>query len=154
MAKQVRKNRSNASKVRKKEITDAVDAFVAFLAGLPAFSFVFVTEDGTNRTGPNVISAIDLAECTFNGMNYGGPYPESQFECDKAEASKRGDETILAVEKQVRRLRKSGASFVLCWHAFGESVPYLDYSDDRDIHDVEKKMVCLLQAEVAWSISP
>lgn len=133
--------------------TQMIDNAVEFFEGLPAFSFVFLAPDMTNAVGPNLISAIELTICTLNGRDYEGPYPESEFESQKAEAEKRRVELVEAVESRLRHLRKSGVRFIMCWQAFGEREPHMYHSRDYAVVGVQEDLRHLLQEEMFCHIS-
>lgn len=149
------RNPKEQSASRRRRVTEeAMEDAVEFFQTMPALSFVFVGDRGPHAVGPNLISAIELAVCTFNDFEYAGPYPESEFKAKKLDASKRREEIIAAVKEEVRRLRKVGASFIICWQAFGESDPHVDHSDDYADVDVLEYVAGFLQDEVRWRIVP
>ena len=123
-----------------------------FFDGLPAFSFVFLSSEGTNGKGPTLISAVELVGCRSVDGSYDGPYPESMFQDDLRDAEKHCPELIQAVEARVEELRRrSDESFILLGHAQGMKKPRLDYSKNYSGWDqLREELVQYLQQEIAW----
>lgn len=137
---------------RRKQAAEKTSHEVATtLEKMPALTFA-LQANGGRWIGPNLISPIELAQCAFQGLDYNGPYPEHDFQRARTEASERRNEIITTVEKQVRRLRKSGVAFVLLWQAYGEGDHHLDYSADFADADVRKEIADLLVEEANWMI--
>ena len=132
--------------------TQMIDDTVEFFEGLPAFSFVFFAPGVANAIGPNLMSGVELAVCTFNGRPYDGPFPESEFRSQMAEAERRRTEIVESVKKCLRRLRKLGVRFIMSWQAVGEDEPHLDHSRDYEVADIRRELVGPLHNELLCQV--
>lgn len=128
------------------------DELVEFFERLPALSYLFLGSDRTLLMGPTLISAVDLVICAYTGSRYRGPYPEADFKEDIVGISRHCDEVVTAVEKRIMKLRQSGGYFILCWQAFGEEEPHLDYWEGCSDREARNELVECLKAELECAI--
>ncbi len=115
-----------------------------FFRDLPAFTYVadFPGRDRTYEVplGPSLISAVDLLIRARHGSSYRGPYMDIEAEvmgADFATARKRRREIVTAVESRIAELRRRGIKFAICWCAYGDDEPRLDWSGDGDEDELE-----------------
>lgn len=140
---------TNILKDRKRRAIKAIEEALLFFENAPVFSFILVVHKSKCALGPNLISAIELADCTLYGGDYTGPFPESTFKEKQAEALRRCEEVVATVEQRLQQLRESGARFTVCWRAFGERTSHLDHTLDYTEAKAWDALADFLQHEVA-----
>lgn len=121
------------------------------LDGLPGLTYLFVSDDEA-EIGPDDPDAIVLGICSVCPRPYPGPFGMSSHEL--SEANGRRAEIVAAVKKHVKRLHKSGASFVLLWQAFGELAPHFDYSEDHDTESAAREIWQLMESALESCFDP
>jgi hypothetical protein len=134
---------------RKPPKVDLVPDLRDFLENLPAFSYVLLSGDGDCAVGPTLGSAVDLVWCALHDWTYEGPYTASQSKSVSAKAREQLPQIVEDVKTRVRQLRKAGIDFILCWQAFGEKQPHLDWHGDYSAGQLREELIELLRDEIA-----
>ena len=140
------KTRKQDAAKTKQVLSDAefVRSLSGFFRGLPAFTYVadFPGGEWTYEAplGPSLISAVDLLIRARHGSSYRGPYMDIEAEVmgiDFATAENRRREIVTAVESRIAELRQRGIEFAICWCAYGDDEPQLDWSGDGDEDELD-----------------
>ena len=133
--------KTGAKKAKNRLPYDTAFEVVQVLHNLPAFTFVLLGAGAMHDSGPTLASVVELIDCFATDSEYKGPAPESLFGDDLAKAKERCEDIIKKVQEQIAKLRQSGETFVLLWHAYGDTEAHFEHSEDNtDWYDIVERL--------------